>query len=175
MVEEARSGPRFRVRGSQRPRLPGARDKCRNSAGSRGPEIVLGFGKDEPRGAPGQRAAAESGKFTWATALGVQMSPLSGLGRPFSFWLQFWALKPGRKGYLGSGWARSHRQLYRQDPAEAVRFGPAGPPVSPEPRGTGDLAPAPRRTPVGGTCPRRLEPDVPALTCALCFPHPGRV
>ena len=174
MVEEASSGPRFRVLGSQRPRLPGARERLRNSAGSRGPEIVLGFGRTSRLELRASELPPRAGSSV-GQALGVQMPLLSGLGRPFPFGLQFWALKPGHSGYLRSGWAQSYRQLCRLDTAEAFRFGPAGPPVAPEPQGTGDLGPAPRRTPVGGTRPRRVEQDVPALTCAMCFPHPGRV
>lgn len=55
IVEEARSGPRFRVRGSQRLQLPVGRERLRNSAES---GILLGVRCDEPCRAPGKRAAA---------------------------------------------------------------------------------------------------------------------
>ncbi|XP_055273544.1 translation initiation factor IF-2-like [Moschus berezovskii] len=136
MVEEASSGPRFGVRGSQRPRLPGARKRLRNSAGSRGPEIVLGFGRTS-------RVELRDS----------ELPPRAGSS-------------PGRNGYLRSGWAQSHRQLHGLDPPGAFRFGPAGPPVAPEPRGTGNLAPAPGE--------RQWVALVPVDWSKMCLRSPAR-
>lgn len=92
IVGEARSGPRLnrsQVQGSRswRPRLPGGRERIRNSAGS-GSNILLGVRGDEPCRAPGKASCRQEQEIRLGNGIGHSNVAIPGPRAAFSYLAQ---------------------------------------------------------------------------------------
>lgn len=170
IVGEARSGPRLnrsQVQGSRswRPRLPGGRERIRNSAGS-GSNILLGVRGDEPCRAPGKASCRQEQEIRLGNGIGHSNVAIPGPRAAFSYLAQIVGSKARENLLL---WPRlcpgavSFTSWTQQRPfASSWR----GPPVAPEPREIQDAAPAPGES--------QCVALVPANSSKMCRRSPAR-